>query len=156
MACEDHGASLGEFAGCRRKLEDLGTGVVMEHAVSLLFREGVVGRWNQRITERKVQLDGAGRGVFEGAGGCIKCGGNSLLRIVTGGDVDGESDVLAEKVQLDGGLVGPGPVEFFGPVRGDNHHGHGRMVGLHHGRKKVAHGCTGGGHDGGRGLSGER
>ncbi len=44
--------------------------------------------------------------------------------MVTGRDVDGESHVLAEEVQLDGGLVRPpGSVKFFGPVCRDDDYG---------------------------------
>ncbi|MNI74291.1 hypothetical protein D3C73_1303680 [compost metagenome] len=94
----------------------------MEHAVSRGGRKGVAVRRYQGITEGEIHLDRARRCIFEGPGGSVERGGNSLLRVVTGRDVDGESDVIAEKVQLDGGLVRPGPVKFFRPVCGDDDH----------------------------------
>ena len=98
---------------------------------------------------------GPGGSVFEGSGGGAEGGFHRALRIAAGGDVDGEADVVAEKVQLHGGLVGAGTPQFLGPVGGEDHQRHGSVVGLHDGRQEVPDGGAGGGQHGGRGAGGQ-
>ena len=115
-----------------------------------LGRQPVAGRGNERVAEGKVELDGPGRGVLEGPGGGAEGGLDGAPRVAAGGHVDGETDMLAEEVQLHGGLVGAGPAELLGTVGRDHHERDGCVVGLHHGRQEIADGGPGRGEHGRR------
>ena len=119
------------------------------------FRQAVAGGGDQRITEGQVQLDGPGRDVFEDAGGGAEGGLHRAFRVGARGDVGGEPHVLAEEVQLDGGLVGAGAAQLVGPVSGQHHQRHGGVVGLHDGRHEVPDGGPGRGEHGCRRSRGQ-
>ena len=82
----------------------------MENSVALGGGQRLARLRNQRLAERQVELHRPGRRVLEGAGCRVDGGLDGPLRVAARGDVDGEANVFAEEVQLDGGLVGAGPV----------------------------------------------